>query len=62
MSKREGVNVWKWASLAVLAVGVALIAYMIVAEGELGALPLGMELAGAVSYVVAALKSRGPDA
>ena len=48
--------------MAVLAVGVALIAYMIVAEGELGALPLGMVLAGAVSYVVAALKSRGPDA
>lgn len=62
MSDREGLNIWKWGSLAVLVVGVALIAYMIVTEGELGALPLGVVLTGAVGYVVTALKSRGPNA
>jgi len=61
MNDRRALRVWKRVALAVLATGIALIGYMVTVEGELGALPLGLVLVGAVGYAVAVLKSRRPN-
>ena len=44
-------------SLAVLAVGLVLLAYMVVEEGEPGALPLFLMLAGGGGYAISRYRS-----
>lgn len=51
----------KTASLAVAALGLALLAMMVVTEGEPGALPLGLLLAGVAGYATAWLRGRRAD-
>ncbi|TLX22380.1 hypothetical protein [Thermomonas fusca] len=48
----------KTVSLAVAALGVALVAMMVTTEGEPGALPLGLVLAGVAGYATAWLRGR----
>jgi hypothetical protein len=45
-------------SLLLLAIGLALLAYMIPVEGEPGALPLGLVLFGTIGYVVSRVRLR----
>jgi hypothetical protein len=45
-------------SLLLLAVGLALLAYMIPVEGEPGALPLGLVLFGTIGFIVSRLRAR----
>lgn len=45
-------------SLLFLALGLALLAYMIPVEGEPGALPLGLVLFGTIGFFVARARSR----
>ena len=51
----------KIASLAVAALGLALLAMMVATEGEPGALPLGLVLAGVVGYATAWRRGRRAD-
>ena len=51
-------NVQKAASLVVGALGLALIIYMITAEGEPGALPLGLLLIATIGYGTGLLRER----
>lgn len=48
----------KTASLAVAALGLALLAMMVATEGEPGALPLGLVLLGAIGYGGARWRAR----
>lgn len=48
----------KTASLVVAALGVALLVMMVTTEGEPGALPLGLVLAGVVGYGVKGVRRR----
>lgn len=48
----------KTISLAVAALGLALLAMMVTTEGEPGALPLGLAAAGGIGYGVAWLRGR----
>jgi hypothetical protein len=48
----------KIVSLIVLAVGLALVAMMVVTEGEPGALPLGLVVLGLVGYFIARTRSQ----
>lgn len=48
----------KTASLAVAALSVALVAMMVTTEGEPGALPLGLVVAGVAGYAAAWLRGR----
>ena len=45
-------------SLTLLALGLALIAYMVTVEGELGALPLALVLAGAIWFAITRFRRR----
>lgn len=45
-------------SSGIVAIGVALIIMMITTEGELGALPLGLVLVGAIGYVWGWMRQR----
>ena len=45
-------------SVCIAAIGVALVIMMIATEGELGALPLGLVLIGAVGYSWAWMRQR----
>lgn len=51
----------KTASLALAALGLALLAMMVTTEGEPGALPLGLVLAGVAGYATAWLRGRRAD-
>lgn len=51
----------KTVSLVVAALGVALLGMMVTTEGEPGALPLGLVLAGVVGYATAWLRGRRAD-
>lgn len=51
-------NTQKTASLIVAAIGLALVAMMVITEGEPGALPLGLVLLGAIGYGSARLRGR----
>ena len=46
------------ASAVIGAIGVALVVMMITTEGELGALPLGLMLLGAVGYVTGLMREK----
>ena len=46
------------ASVAVGAIGLALVVMMITTEGELGALPLGLVLLGAVGYATGLVREK----
>jgi hypothetical protein len=48
----------KIVSASIAAIGLALVAMMITMEGELGALPLGLILAGGVGYLAAWMRER----
>lgn len=48
----------KIASLAVAALGLALLVMMVATEGEPGALPLGLVLLGAIGYGSARIRQR----
>ena len=50
----------KNASMCVGAIGLALVAMMITTEGELGALPLGLILLGAIGYATGKMRERFP--
>ena len=52
MARITTLNVYSRISLCVLAVGIALVAYMITVEGELGALPLLFVLVGTAGYSI----------
>lgn len=58
--KKATVTTWRTASLLVLAAGLALVAFMVLNEGELGALPLALVLCGGLSSA-AAWKRRPRD-
>lgn len=45
-------------SIGIGAIGLALVIMMIITEGELGALPLGLILVGAIGYVTGWLRER----
>ena len=45
-------------SLGIGAIGLALVVMMITTEGELGALPLGLTLLGAIGYVTGWVRAR----
>jgi len=45
-------------SLGIGVIGLALVIMMITTEGELGALPLGLILLGAIGYVTGRLRDR----
>lgn len=45
-------------SIGIGAIGLALLIIMITTEGELGALPLGLILVGAIGYVTGWLRER----
>ena len=62
MQRRNNAKLLRAVSLAALALGVALLAYMIPVEGEPGALPLALVLGGGVGCLVSVLRSRGPGA
>lgn len=47
-------------SIGIGAIGLALVIMMIITEGELGALPLGLILVGAIGYVTGWLRERSP--
>ncbi len=51
----------KTVSLVVAALGLALLAMMVSTEGEPGALPLGLVLAGVAGYATAWLRGRRTD-
>ena len=48
----------KAVSAAIALIGLALVVMMITMEGELGALPLGLVLLGAVGYVTGWMRQR----
>lgn len=48
----------KTVSLAVGAIGLALVVFMITVEGELGALPLALLLISAIGYATGSLRER----
>ena len=54
-------KIQKTASLVVAALGVALLGMMVTTEGEPGALPLGLVLAGVAGYATALLRGRRTD-
>lgn len=62
MQRRNIARILSAVSLAALALGAALLAYMIPVEGEPGALPLALMLGGGVGCLVSVLRSRGPGA
>ena len=45
-------------SAVIAAIGVALVVMMITTEGEMGALPLGLVLIGAVGYVTGRMREK----
>ena len=51
----------KTASVVIGAIGLALVVMMIVSEGELGALPLGLVLIGVVGYVAGHTRERSAN-
>lgn len=51
-------NFWKTVSLATALIGLCLVGYMVVVEGEPGALPLALVLAGTIGVVASVLKAR----
>ena len=51
-------KVQKAVSAVIGAIGLALVVMMITTEGELGALPLGLVLIGAVGYVTGRMRER----
>jgi len=59
MGERRGGTVACILWPAILAAGLVLVALMITTEGELGALPLGLILAGAIGSAVTRSKRRG---
>lgn len=52
-------DVQKTASAWIGAIGLALVVMMITTEGELGALPLGLLLVGAIGYASGWMRGRG---
>jgi lipoprotein signal peptidase len=57
----RGLRIWRAVSLAAIVIGMALMAFMIHTESELGAIPLGLLIAGATCYAVSNVKLRGPN-
>ena len=51
-------KVQKAVSAVIGAIGLALVVMMITTEGEMGALPLGLMLIGAVGYVTGRMRER----
>jgi hypothetical protein len=60
MADTGTLKTWKAISLALIAAGGLLVAFMVVTEGEPGALPLGLVLVGTAGYAVARVRMRRP--
>ena len=58
MGAKTSFTAWKGVFVAIALLGVGLVAYMVVVEGEPGALPLGLVLLGAIGYGAVVVKSR----
>lgn len=59
MAEHKTRKIWRAVFVATLLAGLLLVGFMVAAEGEIGALPLALVLAGAIGSAATWTKRRG---